>query len=280
MQLPLLRLPLELKRMIYWRTIVDCRSPTPQEAHESDFRAHWRDVPSPLLGVSKRIRGEVFDMLQNCPFTMRVTSYGATFDILGLSCFIAQKYAKSYGDLPDLRIEIWPPHPDRPIEMYYIWDHIRKLRDKLRAAPRIPKLIIWFMENRLAKWSVDGKLRRILHDDIQCLDDMQSILDHLACVTNVTKAHIRLPPSLRHNEGVRQLATNVVETMEGKGTLAKLQELALGDYLLLGDRKRQLKRATAEIKMAKLNAVTQDGEDESPRLTGFNLPRSGHTTSR
>ena len=164
--------------------------------------------------------------------------------------------------------------------MYYIWDHIRKLRDKLRAAPRIPKLIIWFMENRLAKWSIDGKPRRILHDDTKCLDDMQSILDHLACVTNVTKAHIRLPPSLKHNEGVRQMATNVVETMEGKGTLAKLQELALGDYLLLGDRKRQLKRATAEIKMAKLNAVTQDGEDGSPGLTGFNLPRSGHTTSR
>ncbi len=267
--------------MIYWLTIVDCRSPTPQEVHESDLRAHWKDVPSPLLGVSKRIRGEVFDMLQNCPFIMRVTSYGATFDILGLSCFIAQKHVKSYGDLPDLRIEIWPPHPDRPIEMYYIWDHIRKLRDELRAAPRIPKLIIWFMENRLAKWSVDGKPRRILHDDdTQLLDDMESILDHFACITNVTKAHIRLPPSLKHNEGLRQCAACVIETMEGKGTLAKLKEFALGDYLLLGDRKRQLKRATAEIKMATLNAVTQEGEDGSPRLTGFNLPRSGPTSSR
>ena len=266
--------------MIYWLTIVGCRSPTPQDVHESDLRAHWKDVPSPLLGVSKRIRGEVFDMLQNCPFTMRVTTYGATFDILGLSCFIAQKHAKSYGDLPDLRIEIWPPHPDRPIEMYYIWNHIRKLRDELRAAPRIPKLIIWFMENRLAKWSVGGKPRRILHDDTQRLDDMESILDHFACVTNVTKAHIRLPPSLKHNEGVRQCAACVIETMEGKGTLAKLKEFALGDYLMLGDRKRQLKRATAEIKMATLNAVTQDGEDGSPRLTGFKLPRSSPTSSR
>ena len=76
------------------------------------------------------------------------------------------------------------------------------------------------------------------------------------------------------------MATNVIETMEGKGILVKLQELALGDYLLLKDRKRQLKQATAEIKMIKLNVVTQDGEDESPGLTGFNLPRSDHTTSR
>jgi len=58
------------------------------------------------------------------------------------------------------------------------------------------------------------------------------------CVTNVTKAHIRLPPSLKHNEGVRQCAACVIETMEGKGTLAKLKEFALGDYLLLGDRNR------------------------------------------
>lgn len=247
--------------MIYWFAIYDCRCPTPQEVHESDFRALWKDVPSPLLGVCKRIRDEVIDMLQKCPLTMRVTCYGAAFDILGLSGFIAQKHAKSYGDLPDLRIEIWPSHPDRPIEMYYIWDHIRKLRDDLRAAPRIPKLGIWFIENRLAKWSLNGKPRRILHDDdTRLLDDMESILDHFACVNNVTKAYIRLPPSLKHNEGVRRDAAFVIDTMEGKGPVAKPRDLDLCDTLLYGDRKRQLSRATAKIKLAKRTVVTRDGD--------------------
>ena len=137
------------------------------------------------------------------------------------------------------------------------------------------------MENRLVKWFVDGKPRSILHDDdTQFLDDMESILDHFVCVNNVAKAHIRLPPSLKHNEGVRQWAACVIETVEGKYALAELEELTLGDYLLLGDRKRQLKRASAEIKMATLNAATQDDEHGSPRLTGFNLPRSGPTSSR
>ena len=264
--------------MIYWLSIVPCRSPTPQEVHQSDFRAHWKDVPSPLLGVSKRIRGEVLDCLQKCPFTMRVTSYGATFDILGLSCFIAQKHAKSYGDLPNLIIEIWPPHPDRPIEMYYILDHIRKLCDKLRAVLRIPKIIIWFMENRLAKWSVDGKPRHILSDHSDVLGDMIEILDYFACVTNVTKAHMRLPPSLKHDEWLRQTAINVIETMEGKGTLDYQRDLTLCHCFLTGARKRQLIRATAETKKAKRNAATRDSEDGSLKLTGFNLPRSDPTS--
>ena len=118
-QSPLLRLPLELRRMIYWLTIVDCRSPTPQEVHESDLRARWKDVPSPILGGSKRIRGEVFDMLQNRPFTMRVTSYGAAFDTLGLSCFIAQKHAKSYNlastpRSPNRNVLYLGPHMEAP----------------------------------------------------------------------------------------------------------------------------------------------------------------------
>ena len=101
-------------------------------------------TPSP---VSKQIRAEIFDLLHKCVFTLRITSYGASFDMLGLSCFIAQKRSRSYGDLPVLKIEIWPPHPDRPIEMFHILYHLRMLRDELRAVPNIPKLGVWFLEN-------------------------------------------------------------------------------------------------------------------------------------
>ena len=205
-------------------------------------------------------------MLQNYPFTMRVTSYGATFDILGLSCFIAQKHSKSYGDLPNLRIEIWPPHPDRPIEMYYIWDHLRQLTDRLRAATRIPKLVMWFVENKFANWSIDGQPRRILYgDDTEFFDDMASIFDQFSYVTNVTKAHIRLPPSLKHDEDVRDHAAFMIDTMEGKWTGFKPDKFHYAESLALEDRKQKLKEATAEIKMAKLNAVIQDANDGSPR---------------
>lgn len=248
--------------MIYWMTLVDFRRPTPEEVHESDFPAHWKDVPSPLLGVSKRVRGEVLDLLQNCPFTIRVTTHGATFDILGLSCFIAQKHAKSYGDLLDLRIEIWPPHPDRPIEMYYIWDHIRKLRDELRAVQRIPKLDIWFTENRLAKWSLDGEPRAFLYDnDAELPTDIEMILNHFACVNNVTKAYIRLPSSLKQDEFLLHRVASAIEDMEGGVTIAESRDLYLPDYFLYSEKKQNLLRASGKIELTKRQVVlTYDWE--------------------
>ncbi|MCJ1230817.1 hypothetical protein MMC12_007491 [Toensbergia leucococca] len=253
-QSPLLRLPLELRRIIYWQSIVVSRSPTPQVVHESNLCAHWEDLPSPLLRVNRQVRDEVFDILQKRPFTMRVTSYGATFDMLGLSCFIAQKQPKTCENLPFLWIEIWPPHPDRPIDMYRIWDHIRKLRDKLRH-PRIQKLMIWFVESKLAKWSQDGEPRYVL-DRINLRDDMRLILDHFICIKPVTKARMRLPPSLNRNDEVKQYASCVIE-----GTLVKSGLFTVGmDPLLSKTTERDLKKATALIARAKLDAITCNGE--------------------
>ena len=157
-QSPLLQLPLELRRMIYRESILASRCPSPEDIHKRDLRIFWEDLPSPLFGVNKQIRNEVFDILQRDDFTMRVTSYGAGFDMLGLSCFIAQQRPKSYGGLPKLWIEIWPPHPDRPIDMYHIHRHLRDLREELRAvAVGIPELIIEFKESEIAKWTHDGE---------------------------------------------------------------------------------------------------------------------------
>ena len=136
-QTSLLQLPLELRRMIYWRSILVARRPTPEQVHQRNVGAIREDISSPLLGVNKQVRAEVLDVLKKRPFTMRVTSYGAGFDMLGLSCFIAQQRPRSYCDLPHLVIDIWPPHPDRPIEMYYIRCRLREIREELRAASGI-----------------------------------------------------------------------------------------------------------------------------------------------
>jgi hypothetical protein len=264
-QSPLLRLPLELRRIIYGRSIACSRSPSPQEVHENNLRAIWEDLPSPLLCVNKQVRSEVIDLLQKAGFTVRVTCHGANFDALGLSCFIAQQRPKSYGDLPVLRVEIWPPHPDRPVEMFYIWDHLRKLRDDLRAVARIPKLVVWFKENDIATWCQDGAPRYILTpsgevDPLWC--DIVQLLDHFACITNVTKAHMRLPPSLTRNEqndGLRERALCVMETMEGEGTLADEESYILSLESPERHLEDYLKLQTAQIARNKLNTITYNG---------------------
>ena len=267
---PLLQLPLELRRMIYSESILASRCPTPEEVHERIFGAIWEDVPSPLLAVNKQIRDELFDDLHKAAFTMRVTSYGASFDMLGLTCFIAQQRPKTYSGLPKLIIEIWPPHPDRPIEMYNINCHIRDLRNELRATSvGIASLTIWFRENEIAKWTRDdGQARFDLDEDGDeshpLCSDIAKILYHFACVTNVTKAQIHLPPSLERcdkNDEVRRHAMNVTDAMEGKGTLADRMDYTLADHDISDMEERYLVFATAEKARAKLDAITFDGHD-------------------
>lgn len=263
------RLPFELRRLIYLHSISRSRSPTPKDVYKKNLLAVWEDLPSPLLRVNKQIRAEIFDVLHKFFFTFRITSTSANFDMLGLSCFIAQQRPKSYGDLPDLRIEIWPPHPDRPIEMFYIHRHLCILRDELRAVSHIPKLTIRFVESSLAKWTQDGAPRFDLSNPGETeplLSDFAKVLDHFACITNITDAHIYLPSSLKHlkckeqYEELKWHASDVIETMRGEGTLACFQKYTLNDFPEGSLSETSFQRATAQKARAKLDAITLDGQ--------------------
>ena len=253
--------------MIYSQSILASRCPTPEQVHERNFGAIWEDVPSPLLAVNKQIRNEVFDLLHKTAFTMRVTSYGARFDMLGLSCFIAQQRPKNYSGLPELIMEIWPPHPDRPIEMYNIKCHLQDLRRELRATSvGIASLVIWFRENEIAKWTQDdGQARFDLDPGAenypQC-SDIGKALYLFALVTNVTKAQIRLPPSLdrsHKNDEVRRQAMDVLDAMEGRRALADELHYIMSNYGTSDAGEWCIKVNTAQIARAKLDAITSNG---------------------
>ena len=261
-QSPLLQLPLELRRMIYKQSILVSRCPSPEDIHERNLRVFWEDLPSPLLRVNKQIRDEVFDILQDTPFTMRVTSSGAGFDMLGLSSFITQQRPKSYGGLPKLEIEIWPPHPDRPIDMYYIHRHLRDLREELCALTvSIPMMVIEFKESEIAKWTLNGEPRfELTPYEIYPLDiesDIVRVLDHFACVTCVTKAIIRLPPSL--NEGFEEHASAVGRVMEGKGIFDDELEHYMAEDEISDKDEELWKWRIAERVRKKLDSITANG---------------------
>lgn len=261
-----LQLPFELRRLIYCRVIGISRSPSLEDVYEQNLCAIWEDFPSPFLCVNKQIRAEIFDVLSKCSYTLRVTSYGADFDMLGLSCFIAQQRPRSYGDIPDLKIEIWPPHPNRPIEMFNIHRHLRMLRDELRAVSIIPKLRICFLENDFAKWTHDGVPRFEPSDPGEThplYSDLAKVLDHFACVTNVTKARIRLPPSVKCdglNDDLIWHVNDTIETMQGEGTLADCQEFTLFGQPTERWHEQSLKVLTAQKARVKLDAVTLHGQ--------------------
>ena len=220
----LLELPLEIRRMIFWQNIIEGLSPSPELVHRSDLRRTWKDAPSPLLSTSRQVREEVKDLLRPCKhFLLRVTTFGAAFDTLSLSCIIAQGLPLSqnkYDGLPGLQIDVWPVCTDdeRKVEMLYLYKVLWKLREMLHKVPMIPKLSICFVENRLAGWSEVCQPTRILHnhDKLDRHDDMEIMMDQFADLNNVESVQIELPLTLQSHQKTQQHASLVAQGIEAR----------------------------------------------------------------
>jgi hypothetical protein len=135
---------------------------------------------------------------------MRITWQDKKFDGLALSSFVApQCRRKSYDNICHLAVEIWPPHPDRSSDVSYIYCHLRRLRDDLRAVTCLPEFYLLFLESSIAFWSNNGKPLNWLDTDPepagfwQTIDnDIDRILDLFVCLDNIVSVHICLPDSL------------------------------------------------------------------------------------
>ena len=199
---PLLRLPLELRRQIYIRYLFIYRSPTPELIYLRPKTLPSKDPPSPLLLVSSQVRAEVLDTVQTKPISIRVTHQGIQFDSLAETCFIAHKRSRDYASIPRLFITIWPPHPDRPIDLIAIWRHLRKLRRELRDVPSLQRVDFLFENNELAGWTHKGEALDLLgfsHYGELPFNDLTCIMDLFSRVRAV-KAAWCLPFGLRPGE--------------------------------------------------------------------------------
>lgn len=189
---PFIRKPVELRLEIYKHALMISRSPRPQDVHENILSDTWKDVPTPLLYVNRQIRAELCDCLKRGCYTVRVTAQDIEFDSFALSCFIAQQRRKDLNGERRLIVEIWPPHPERPVDVYHIWKNVQKLRNNLRAIPHLKELHIIFLENDIATWSHGGKALQLLDSMKQPKEDLRFsdvglILGLLIRLTNVKK---------------------------------------------------------------------------------------------
>ena len=199
---PLLRLPLELRCQIYIRYLFIYRSPTPEVIYLRRKPLSSKDSPSPLLLVNSQVRAEVLDVVQTIPISIRVTHQGIQFDSLAETCFIAQKRSRDYASIPRLFITIWPPLPDRPIDVIAIWRNLRKLRRELRDVPSLQRVDFLFENNEMAGWTDKGKALDLLNpvnDDEWPFNDLTDIMNLFSRV-RATKAIWTLPFGLRRSE--------------------------------------------------------------------------------
>lgn len=215
---PFMRLPLEIRLQIYKDHFIDRYCPSPTEVHEMVLDPdYWTKSSPAILQVSKVVNAEVEDLLQHeTTFNMRICWQDATFDGFAMSCFRAKGKRPDYDHIAHLRLEIYPPHPQRPIDMVQIWRHVQKLCSDLQEACCIPHLSIHFMENEYAGWDYDGTPQETMYASYtsdQIPSDILHILDLFKLLKNMGKVEIHLPESLIEDMSLQQLRQTTEDAM-------------------------------------------------------------------
>ena len=271
---PLLRLPLELRSRIYANALILSRHPTPQDIYSNVLCEVWKDMPSPLLAVNRQTRDDLCKILKReCPICLRVTGQGINFDTLGLSSFIANQQCTFTGNVRRLRIEVWAPHPERPVETYYIWKSLQRLRDDLQACKQIRRIEIQFRENDQYPWCQDGILGNWLSPSEQTVagpgdSDIHRMLSLFFLLANTSEANIEFPASILDREDHEELLKygdtveyNMLEhrMVDVDVDLCLLRPIAgcLEEVMLLAE--GILKYKAAALAEKRLNEITQFG---------------------
>ncbi|KAL8783396.1 MAG: hypothetical protein Q9213_004655 [Squamulea squamosa] len=270
-----LRLPPELRQMVYsyYLTQQHDSSALLQTIYSEDLPKGWAEGPLPLLLLNKEISAEVSDLLQHSVLCFRVTGQGIGLYTDGPSASIAQDVQGEKLGL--VRIDLWPPHPDRPIEMLYIWDGVRKLRDNLARYVQVKRIEIRFVEHHDFTWTERtwiGNYKRLLHMlpspysyhfvniFFNSGSDMGVILSLFGTLTNAKSAKIVNPKSFestRMNEDLEKHIIDILDVMTG-ARVPFLPPIDLDSHRY-AKLERDLKQRTArEVQRSLDNALVYD----------------------
>ena len=236
-RLRFLALPPELRLQVYDNYFSSYSRPDAEDIHEETLPRNDKHTTLPLLLVSKQVSEEVLDLLRkrkqhvysitghNTGFDdLGITGQNAGFDDLALSCLRARKIkCDDYANIPHLRIEIGPPHPERSLELMHILYCVQELCKRLGAIDRLQHVSIVFLETEIAGWSADGELRMAFRE-WQDEPDLKYVLELFATLNNVTEATVELPRSVAEDvsvggQSVRGFAARLEGSMMGLDSL-------------------------------------------------------------
>ena len=162
-------------------------------------------------------------------FNFHISAEGAGFDELARWCFKIKGQKGEKNRMKQLILNIHPPNPDKPIQMFQIWDHLQEFCKDLATYRRIPGLKIVFPESSEgAEWATNGivnssfGLQEYFHkDNFHRHDIGQILLAFSHSVKNVRKPEIVFPNSVVNSaiisaEEMQEEITGVEQLMTGK----------------------------------------------------------------
>ncbi|KAL8859322.1 MAG: hypothetical protein Q9178_004260 [Gyalolechia marmorata] len=175
----------------------------PQELKDRIYHYYFDSIPDPgLLCVNKSLHYDSVHFVRKRlqTFTYNITAEHAGLDEFSKWCFKIKGHPPRLGRMKHLVLNVYPPNPDRPHEMWHIWDHVRTFSKDLGPQRRIPQLTVNFLDTPKARWATNGvpnatmKLRSS-DDDFGDYDVEKVMMTLYRFVNNVDKPKLVLPPA-------------------------------------------------------------------------------------
>lgn len=262
----LLDLPVQVRLNIYEEYFENQCHPPAEIVHEeplSTVRLYWQPA---LLTVNKQINSEILDLFRmHKTFTYRISWQESIFDQFSMCCFCAQDLNSQRG-MKHLRVEIYPPHRDRPMDYVHILRSAEGVRNTIASFWKPQHLSIVFMENDIASWSHNSKPRESMQlwgysYSGADYSDIVFVMDTFDSLANITKATIQLPASFSCDEYLQKYRWNVEKMMMGPPDEDVISVYALMEELVnkINEAEPLLKEATGKVSRATIEAISENG---------------------
>ena len=175
----------------------------PLELRQQIYDLYFDNSPSAsILHVNRQIHDELIEFVRKFQRTFSVNIRGKEheFDAFSQWCFKIKAHLPEFIEMKHLILNIFPPDPDKPIDMWHIWYHLQKLCVKLVADQPIPQLTVRFIEDDRAGWATNGALHSTLNlpvdeEDVDGNDIGQILILLCYFLHGIGKTRLILPGS-------------------------------------------------------------------------------------
>ncbi|KAL8687414.1 MAG: hypothetical protein Q9218_006403 [Villophora microphyllina] len=174
----------------------------PQELRDLIYHFTFDTIPSPgLLRANKSLHYETVDFVRERvqTFTYAITATSACFDDFSRWCFKIKQHSPRLCRVKHIVLNVYPPDPERPHEMWHIWDRVRIFSKKIGAQRRISCLTVNFMDttgatrvtNGIPNATVDIKFEK---DEYGYYNIEQIMITLYRFISNVDKPRLVVSP--------------------------------------------------------------------------------------
>lgn len=159
-QLAFLNCPLNYAKQIYAYALIHTMTPSPEEIYFPN-ESFTSLPPASLYFVNWQIHIELHATLATIntigPLVLHINPQGKFYSSFSETAILVGR-SRDISRASKLVLKIWPPHPDRPLDIFGIWRSARTIQRQLIQLAPLQGFWVQFLNNDLASWCPNGRI--------------------------------------------------------------------------------------------------------------------------